>query len=146
MTGQCRTGIQGFSSFPAVSLPRLRFDRRVACKVLIRNDFRYRANLKKIFTLSFPARQGKGEVALPCRLCCRPRTPVQSEGLIGSGLTIIYRRIVYYGSASAATRPLLAAVGDAMSQPVSHSKPPGKPTTIMHMPNNSEAASAASAE
>jgi hypothetical protein len=49
----------GFRAFPAASLPRLRFDCRVARKFLIRNGFSIRGDRKKIFSLSFPARQGK---------------------------------------------------------------------------------------
>src|SRR6266481_8261349 len=41
--------------------------------------------------------------------------------------------------------PVAAGGGSGMSRPVSHSKPPGKPTMIRHRPTNSEVASAASA-
>src|ERR1700752_3799051 len=68
-----------------------------------------------------------------------------AAGAIGLRLVGTYRRPLYYGSTPAATRPLLAAVGREMSQPVSHNKPPGKPTTIMHKPTSKEAARAASA-
>src|SRR5271157_276591 len=50
------------------SLPRLRFGRRVACKVLIKNDFSMRDEPRKNFYPEFPVAAGKGEVALPCRL------------------------------------------------------------------------------
>jgi hypothetical protein len=39
MPGDAKRRSDGFSGFPAVSLPRLRFDRKVASKVLIRRDF-----------------------------------------------------------------------------------------------------------
>src|SRR5271166_4973085 len=57
MIERCQTAIGRFSGFPAASLPRLRFDRRVAFKVLIRKDFLSRVETRKNF---FPERQGKG--------------------------------------------------------------------------------------
>ena len=69
MDGRYRTTIRRFSGFPAVSLPRLRFDRRVARKVLIRRGFSMPGEPRKIFSLSFPERQGRGGGgAKPCRL------------------------------------------------------------------------------
>jgi hypothetical protein len=62
---------------------------------------------------------------------------------IRPGFIVTYRRPLYYGSTPAATLSLFAAVVGVMSRAVSHSKPPGKPTTIMHRPTNSEAASVA---
>ena len=59
---------------------------------------------------------------------------------------LVNQESLYYRLVRAATtRPLFAAVADAMSHSVSHNKPPGKPTTIMHRPTTSEAASAGSA-
>jgi hypothetical protein len=43
-----------------VSLPCHRFGRPFACKILVREDFSARPRSEKIFTLSFPERQGKG--------------------------------------------------------------------------------------
>jgi hypothetical protein len=37
-------------------------------KSMIARDFSARGSLEKIFTLSFPGRQGTGEAALPCPL------------------------------------------------------------------------------
>ena len=61
------------SSFPAASLPRRRFDRKVAYKALIRNHFLVKGAPRKKFTLSFPARQGTGggDANSPC---CFPQT------------------------------------------------------------------------
>jgi hypothetical protein len=56
---RCQTAIRRFSDFPAASLPRLQFDRSVASKVLARRTFRCAASPAKIFSLSFPERQGK---------------------------------------------------------------------------------------
>src|SRR5208282_3264522 len=47
--GRCQAVIRRFLGFPAVSLPRLRFDRRIAHKVLIRKDFRCGRATEKIF-------------------------------------------------------------------------------------------------
>jgi hypothetical protein len=58
--GRYRPRIQRFSDFPAVSLPRLRFDRRVARKVLIRKGFSMPGEPRKNFSLSFPEWQGRG--------------------------------------------------------------------------------------
>jgi hypothetical protein len=54
MIGRRQTAIRRFSGFPAVSLPRLRFDRKVARKVLIRNDFWVQGESRKIFSPEFP--------------------------------------------------------------------------------------------
>ena len=61
------------SSFPAASLPRRRFDRKVAYKALIRNHFLVKGAPRINFTLSFPARQGTGggDANSPC---CFPQT------------------------------------------------------------------------
>src|SRR6516225_5119864 len=61
------------SSFPAASLPRLRFGRKGAYKALIRNHFLVKGASRKKFSLSFPARQGTGGATqtLPC---CFPQT------------------------------------------------------------------------
>jgi len=80
LMGRCQTAILRFSGFPAVSLPRLRFGRRVARKMLIRSTFRFEASPEKIFTLSFPSRQGKREAALPCRLSSLRRRRRFSQG------------------------------------------------------------------
>ena len=82
MTERCQTAIQGFSGFfPAISLPGLRLLPRVVVKSMILLGFSARGEPRKIFTLSFPARQGKMETALPCSLAplrrrrghCHPR-------------------------------------------------------------------------
>jgi hypothetical protein len=65
MAERCRA-IRGFSGFPAGSLPSLRLLPIVVAKPLILPDFSARGEPRKIFTLSFPVRQGKGEAALPC--------------------------------------------------------------------------------
>ena len=57
---RCQRAIGQFSGFPAASLPRLRFGRKIVYKILIMKTFRFRASLKKIFSLSFPERQGRG--------------------------------------------------------------------------------------
>ena len=57
---RCQRAIGQFSGFPAASLPRLRFGRKIVYKILITKTFRFRASLKKIFSLSFPERQGRG--------------------------------------------------------------------------------------
>ena len=49
-----------FLGFPAVSLPRLRFGRTVACNGLIGNDFWVGGRARRNFSLSFPERQGSG--------------------------------------------------------------------------------------
>jgi hypothetical protein len=49
-----------FRAFPAGSLPRLRFGRRVACKVLIKNDFSMKGEPQKKFYPEFPYAAGKG--------------------------------------------------------------------------------------
>jgi hypothetical protein len=59
MIGQCQAAIRGFSSFPAGSLPRRRFGPRVACKVLIENDFSIRGEPRKNFYPEFPCAAGK---------------------------------------------------------------------------------------
>src|SRR6516164_6245377 len=60
-------------SFPAASLPRPRFDRKVAYKALIRSHFLVKGEPRKNFSLSFPARQGTGggDANSPC---CLPQT------------------------------------------------------------------------
>jgi hypothetical protein len=60
LIGRCQMAIRRFSGFPATSLPRLRFYWKVAYKILIQNDFLAQTSLEKIFSLSFPERQGKG--------------------------------------------------------------------------------------
>jgi hypothetical protein len=60
MIGQWQTAIRGFSSFPAGSLPRLRFGRRVVFKVLIKNDFSMWGEPQKNFYPEFPCAAGKG--------------------------------------------------------------------------------------
>src|SRR5271157_6494197 len=60
MIERCQTAIGRFSGFPAASLPRLRFDRRVAFKVLIRKDFLSRVETRKNFFPEFPGAAGKG--------------------------------------------------------------------------------------
>ena len=65
MIGRCQRVIRGFSGFPAGSLPGLRFLSRVVAKPMILRDFSARGSLEKIFTLSFPCRQGKGEAVHP---------------------------------------------------------------------------------
>jgi hypothetical protein len=86
--------IRRFSSFPAVSLPRPRFDRKVARKVLIRKDFSLQGESRKIFSLSFPERQGRGEAGatLPSSGCADEildllgwRPPVPAGRFVGSG-------------------------------------------------------------
>jgi hypothetical protein len=52
--GWCQTAIRRFSSFPAVSLPRLRFGRKAASKVLIRKDFLVQGEPQKNFFPEFP--------------------------------------------------------------------------------------------
>src|SRR6516165_10039219 len=66
LTGRCQATIRAFSGFPAVSLPRLRFHRKIACKAMIATEFSRQRESEKNFSLSFPSRQGKGEAALPC--------------------------------------------------------------------------------
>jgi hypothetical protein len=44
----------GFSGFPAVSLPRLRFNQKAASKVLIKKDFLVQGEPRKIFSPEFP--------------------------------------------------------------------------------------------
>jgi len=68
MFGPILNPTRGFWGFPAGSLPRLRFMQGVAPKPMIARDFLARGEPEKIFTLSFPARQGKMETALPGRL------------------------------------------------------------------------------
>jgi len=51
---------------PAGSLPGLRFLPIVVPKIMILHGFSARGSPGKFFTLSFPARQGTGEAALPC--------------------------------------------------------------------------------
>ena len=77
MIGQCQTAIRGFSSFPAGSLPRLRFGPRVACKVLIKNDFSIRGEPRKNFYPEFPfaAGKGRGGPTLPSLVPLAPRPP-----------------------------------------------------------------------
>jgi hypothetical protein len=54
-----------FSGFPAVSLPGLRLFAGVVSKCMITCAFPTQGKAGKIFTLSFPVRQGTGEAALP---------------------------------------------------------------------------------
>src|SRR5438309_575828 len=62
------TAIRQFSDYPAGSLPRLRFDLRIACKKLIRNDFYVRDEPRKNFFPEFSPRGRERErAALPCR-------------------------------------------------------------------------------
>jgi hypothetical protein len=63
--GRWRTTIGWFSGFPAVYLPGLRFFASVVSKCMITCSFPTRGKPRKIFTLSFPVRQGTGEAALP---------------------------------------------------------------------------------
>jgi len=66
---RCQRAIGQFSGFPAASLPRLRFGRKIVYKILIMKTFRFRASLKKNFFPEFPRAAGKGRgVALPCCL------------------------------------------------------------------------------
>src|SRR5208337_2680811 len=71
--------IPRFLDFPAVSLPRLRFDRKIAVKLLIRADFWYRGEPRKNFSLSFPERQGTGGGATPLffALSAPPQPPAR---------------------------------------------------------------------
>ena len=59
-----QTTIGWFSGFPAVSLPTLRLFAGVIPKCMIICAFPMREKPRKIFTLSFPVRQGTGEAAL----------------------------------------------------------------------------------
>src|SRR5271157_4519741 len=65
MIGRCRTATRRFSGFPAGSLPRLRFDRKIARKVLITNDFPMRGEPRKNFYPVFPVAAGRGGAILP---------------------------------------------------------------------------------
>ena len=76
MFGPILNPTRGFWGFPAGSLPRLRFLQGVVPKPMIARDFLAREEPKKIFTLSFPARQGKMEAALPGRLSA-PLAPLR---------------------------------------------------------------------
>src|SRR5271156_1727844 len=71
--------IPRFLGFPAVSLPRLRFDREISVKLLIRADFWYRGESRKNFSLSFPERQGTGGGATPLffALSAPPQPPAR---------------------------------------------------------------------
>jgi hypothetical protein len=64
MIGECQTAIRGFSSFLAGSLPRPRFGRRIASKVLIKNDFSIRGEPRKNFYPELPCAAGKGRARL----------------------------------------------------------------------------------
>src|ERR1700746_1183111 len=68
MFGPILNPTRGFWGFPAGSLPRLRSLQGVVPKYMIASDFLARGEPEKIFTLSFPARQGKIEAALPGRV------------------------------------------------------------------------------
>jgi hypothetical protein len=59
MFGPILNPTRGFWGFPAGTLPRLRFLRGGVAKSMIARDFSARGEPEKIFTLSFPARQGK---------------------------------------------------------------------------------------
>src|SRR5271165_5815505 len=111
LIGRCQTAIRRFSGFPAASLPRLRFDRRVACKVLIRNDFRYGRDPKKNFSLSFPERQGRGGATLssfapsaPLPPPARRSRPPSSCGLLAAAHHRQQRRLTAVGSGFRAGR------------------------------------------
>ena len=110
LMGLCRTAIRRFSGFPAVSLPRLRFGGRVARKMLIRRTFRFEASPKKIFTLSFPERQGKGGggATLPSFV------PSASSQLFlqGSGSLREITRRTDVAAAEAARPGLVVSLGD----------------------------------
>ena len=56
----CKTAIRRFSGFPAGPLPRHRFGRQFACKILVRKDFSVRSRSEEIFYPEFPAAAGKG--------------------------------------------------------------------------------------
>ena len=56
----CKTAIRRFSGFPAGSLPRHRFGRQFACKILVGADFSRRVAFRKIFYPEFPGAAGKG--------------------------------------------------------------------------------------
>ena len=49
---RCQAAIRRFSGFPAVSLPRRRFDRKVVYKILIRRDFVVRVEPRKNFLIT----------------------------------------------------------------------------------------------
>jgi hypothetical protein len=49
MMSRAKRCSEDFSGFPAASLPRLRFDRKIAYKELIRNDFSVRSEPRKKF-------------------------------------------------------------------------------------------------
>jgi hypothetical protein len=52
--GRRQTAIRRFSGFPAVSLPRLRFDWKAASTLLIRKDFLVQGEPRKNFFHEFP--------------------------------------------------------------------------------------------
>ena len=75
--GRWQPTIGWFSGFPAVSLPSLRLFAGVVPKYMITRVFPTWGKPRKIFTLSFPVRQGTGEAALtpttkPERIPVRP--------------------------------------------------------------------------
>jgi hypothetical protein len=54
LIGLCQKAIRRFSGFPAVSLPRRRFDERVERKSLAGNDFSMHGALRKFFFPELP--------------------------------------------------------------------------------------------
>ena len=80
MVGRSQRAIGGFfGGFPAGSLPGLRLLSNAVLKSLITRDFLGYGELEKIFTLSFPVRQGKMEAALPRS---PPPKPVVATGSV----------------------------------------------------------------
>jgi hypothetical protein len=77
LMGRCQTVIRCFSGFPAVSLPRPRFDLKIACKALTRNDFSMQSEPRKNFFPEFPVAAGKGRGGATLRSFVRlvPRPP-----------------------------------------------------------------------
>jgi|SRR5271163_2100296 len=68
LIGRYQEAIRGFSGFPAVSLPRLRFGQRIACRILIKKRLFDAARVRKNFFPEFPVAAGKGRGwRLPCR-------------------------------------------------------------------------------
>src|SRR6516162_3069710 len=84
LIGRCQAAIRAFSGFPAVSLPRLRFHRKIVCKAMIANEFSRQRESEKKFFPEFPSRQGKRRY-LPSSLWRRGRLRL---GRSGSGLPI----------------------------------------------------------
>src|SRR5208283_5514755 len=101
--------IPRFLDFPAVSLPRLRFDRKIAVKLLIRADFWCSGEPRENFSPEFPGAAGNGRGRYPALF-----RPFGAASATGSAVAVsFFLRPPDTGSSSGAWRRSGPALGRA---------------------------------